>query len=283
MQTMLNSSMTSVLPLPYRTASPKTDALKGFPQHSCRCHVPCAGPSVAQGVPAEAMNSLPSTTVRVLEGLPSIDGKQVATCPARFVPHNACTDTAVVLCSTAILPHHAHTGPLQVMLHRCRRLRSKRQCNQRAAKESEAGHRMRGCHTPEDVSCTMLHHAASSCCCRAGQLLLDLPGGLCPGAKGERAAQVPARLPCALRRQVAVRAQRLSSVPRASCLTQEPSTSNGALALRLFIRTIREACVPQKWWPGTARRGGAACAGRGKVTTAAMLMQRPPWCPVLAF
>ena len=89
MQTMLNSFMTSTLPLPHRTASPETDALKGFPQHPCRCHVPCAGPSVAQGVPAEAMSSLPSTTVRVLEGLPSIDGKKVAICSAPHMPHSA--------------------------------------------------------------------------------------------------------------------------------------------------------------------------------------------------
>ena len=33
---------------------------------------------MAQGVPAEAMKSLPSTTVRVLKGLPSIAGKEVA-------------------------------------------------------------------------------------------------------------------------------------------------------------------------------------------------------------
>ncbi|CAK0771639.1 hypothetical protein CVIRNUC_003881 [Coccomyxa viridis] len=38
------------------------------------------GPSVAQGVPAEAMSNLPSTTVRVLEGLPSIDGKKASSC-----------------------------------------------------------------------------------------------------------------------------------------------------------------------------------------------------------
>ncbi|CAK0771658.1 hypothetical protein CVIRNUC_003883 [Coccomyxa viridis] len=37
-------------------------------------------PSVAQGVPAEAMKSLPSTTVRVLKGLPSIDGKEASIC-----------------------------------------------------------------------------------------------------------------------------------------------------------------------------------------------------------
>ena len=35
-----------------------------------------AGPT-AQGVPDEAMSSLPSTTVSVLEGLPSIDGEKV--------------------------------------------------------------------------------------------------------------------------------------------------------------------------------------------------------------
>lgn len=33
---------------------------------------------MAQGVPAEVLNSLPSTTVCVLEGLPCIDGRQVA-------------------------------------------------------------------------------------------------------------------------------------------------------------------------------------------------------------
>ena len=74
----------------------------------------------------------------------------------------------------------------------------------------------------------MLHHAAPSCCCCAGQQLLNLPGGLCQRAKGERAAQVPACLPCALRRQVAVPAQRLSSVPRAGCLTEDPSASTSA-------------------------------------------------------
>ena len=59
---------------------------------------------MAQGVPAEAMNSLPSTTVRVLEGLPSIDGKKVAVRPAPHMPHNAYSNTAAVLYSTAILP-----------------------------------------------------------------------------------------------------------------------------------------------------------------------------------
>ena len=44
---------------------------------------------MAQGVPAEAMSSLPSTTVRVLEGLPSIDGKKVAICSAPHMPHSA--------------------------------------------------------------------------------------------------------------------------------------------------------------------------------------------------
>ena len=158
-----------------------------------------------------------------------------------------------------------HTHLLQAMLHRCRRLRLKRRCHQRAAKQLGRGHRMRGCHTPEDVQCTMLHHTASPCCCRAGQQLLNLPGGLCQGATGQRAAQVPACLPCALRRPVAVHAQRLSSVPRAGSLTQQPSASKGALASRCFIRTLREACVPQRFWLGTARRVGATCAGRRKV------------------
>ena len=36
---------------------------------------------MTQGVPAEAMKSLPYTTVRMLEGLPSIHGKQVAVPP----------------------------------------------------------------------------------------------------------------------------------------------------------------------------------------------------------
>ncbi len=37
----------------------------------------CAGPRPEEGVPDEAMSRLPSATVRVLEGLPSIDGKKV--------------------------------------------------------------------------------------------------------------------------------------------------------------------------------------------------------------
>ena len=41
----------------------------------------CAGPRLEQGVPDEAMRRLPSATVRVLDGLPSIDGKKV-TCIA---------------------------------------------------------------------------------------------------------------------------------------------------------------------------------------------------------
>lgn len=70
---------------------------------------------MAQGVPAEAMDGLPSTTVRVLEGLPSIDGRKVAICPApHTMPHNTYKDTALVLCSTAILPlpcMHTHCRP----------------------------------------------------------------------------------------------------------------------------------------------------------------------------
>ena len=41
-----------------------------------------AGPT-AQGVPDEAMSNLPSTTLSVLEGLPSIDGEKVI-CPLCF-------------------------------------------------------------------------------------------------------------------------------------------------------------------------------------------------------
>ncbi|CAK0771648.1 hypothetical protein CVIRNUC_003882 [Coccomyxa viridis] len=44
-------------------------------------HQDFGGLSMAQGVPAEAMKSLPSTTVRVLKGLPSIAGKEASTCP----------------------------------------------------------------------------------------------------------------------------------------------------------------------------------------------------------
>ena len=90
---------------------------------------------MAQGVPAEAMKSLPSTTVRVLKWLPSIDGKEVATPHSPHVPHNVRTDIAVALCSSAILPllctHETIAGhPAQMQGVQI----EARQTNQRSAK-----------------------------------------------------------------------------------------------------------------------------------------------------
>ena len=90
---------------------------------------------MAQGVPAEAMKSLPSTTVRVLKGLPSIGGRQVAVLPSPHMPRNAHTDIAVALCSSAILPLLCTHGPIAGHPAQVQGVPIEaRQSNQRAAK-----------------------------------------------------------------------------------------------------------------------------------------------------